>query len=57
MANNFIVQAIVVSPTREMQKNRKTCGNSQPTHPCIAMKKTLKDLISEKKKFKLCKKL
>jgi hypothetical protein len=23
-----------------------------PTHPCIAMKKSLKDLASEKRKFK-----
>ena len=28
-----------------------------PTHPCISMKKKLKDLASEKMKFKLCKKL
>ena len=26
-----------------------------PTHPCIAMKKMLKDLAYEKRKFKICK--
>jgi hypothetical protein len=28
-----------------------------PTHPCVAMRKILKDLASKKRKFKLCKSL
>jgi hypothetical protein len=48
------MQSIVALSNRKRQRHRKSLVDI-PTHPCIAMRKELKDLATEKRKFKLCK--
>ena len=58
IANNSIMQILIMSTNRKTHKKIvRVLLKFPPTHLCIAMRKTLKDLASEKRKFKLCKAL
>ena len=52
-ANNSIM--LLCYQVGRCKGNRKSLVEIPPTHPCIAMKKLLKDLAFEKRKYKLCK--
>ena len=56
IAKNYTMQNAIVLPSRrDAKKIERVLWKFPPTHLCIAMKKLLKDLASEKKRFKLCK--
>ena len=58
ITNHFVMQYVIVSTNRIMQKiEKKYCGNSRPPTLVLQWRKKLKDSTSEKRKFKLHKKL